>query len=69
MDKIDEINTFEPGAMIQEVPLRTSITPAMRFGAVFDLIFNLLAAGLIGTFTLFKLRTRFEVDASRRGRK
>jgi apolipoprotein N-acyltransferase len=66
---VDEINTFEPGAMIQEVPLRTSITPAMRFGAVFDLIFNLLAAGLIGTFTFFKLRTRFEVDASRRGRK
>jgi len=44
---VDEIPTFEPGAMIQELPLRSSITPAMQFGLLVDWLFNLIAAGLI----------------------
>jgi apolipoprotein N-acyltransferase len=54
---VDEIPTFEPGAMIEELPLRSSTTPAMQFGHLVDLLFNLLAAGLI----LFMLLSRFRV--------
>ena len=44
---IDQIATFEPGVMLEKLPLRTSITPAMVVGPVFDLFANLLAALLI----------------------
>ena len=53
---VDEIPTFEPGAMIEELPLRSSITPAMRLGHLFDWLFNLGAAGLLGAFLLSKFR-------------
>lgn len=35
--------TFEPGVMVTEVPLRTSITPAMVIGPIFDLANNAVA--------------------------
>lgn len=44
---IDQIPSFEPGVMLKELPLRNSITPAMTLGPMFDLLANLLAAGLI----------------------
>ena len=53
---VDEIPTFEPGAMIEELPLRSSITPAMRFGHLFDWFFNLVAAGLVVALVVSKLR-------------
>lgn len=42
-----QLPTFEAGAMVQDVPLRTSITPAMLFGSWVDLILNLIAALVI----------------------
>jgi apolipoprotein N-acyltransferase len=44
---IDQLPIFEPGVMIQTVPLRTSITPAMVIGEAFDLTVNTAALGLI----------------------
>lgn len=44
---IDQLPTFEPGVMLQTLPLRTSITPAMVVGPVFDLFANIVAALLI----------------------
>jgi apolipoprotein N-acyltransferase len=40
---IQQLPTFEPGAMVAAVPLRTSLTPAMIFGQYVDLGLNLLA--------------------------
>ena len=44
---IDQVPTFEPAAMLETLPLRKSITPAMVIGPVFDLLANLTAALLI----------------------
>jgi apolipoprotein N-acyltransferase len=44
---IDQLPIFEPGVMIQTVPLRTSITPAMVIGEAFDLTVNTAALGLM----------------------
>ena len=43
--------TFEPGVMVTEVPLRTSITPAMVVGPIFDLANN-AAAFLLGALAI-----------------
>ena len=42
-----QLPTFEPGVMVTRVPLRTAITPAMTYGAGFDLTINAAAALLI----------------------
>lgn len=44
---IKQVPTFEPAAMIETLPLRTSITPAMTLGPVIDLFINLVAALLL----------------------
>lgn len=44
---IDQLPTFEPGVMLETLPLRTAITPAMLIGPIFDLLANLLAAALL----------------------
>lgn len=44
---VDELPIFEPGVMVQTLPLRTSLTPAMAIGPGFDLIVNVLALGLL----------------------
>ena len=44
---VDQLPIFEPGVMVQTLPLRTSITPAMAIGPGFDLIVNFLALGLL----------------------
>lgn len=44
---IQEVPSFEPAVMLQKLPLRDSITPAMLVGPVFDLLMNLAAALLI----------------------
>lgn len=48
---IDQIETFEPGVMLEKLPLRTSITPAMVAGPVIDLMVNIFAALLIALAT------------------
>ena len=49
---VDQLPIFEPGTMVQTLPLRTSITPAIAIGQGFDLLVNLVAlsflAGAIG---------------------
>jgi apolipoprotein N-acyltransferase len=44
---VDELPIFEPGVMVQTLPLRSSITPAMVIGQAFDLIINILALALV----------------------
>ena len=44
---ISELPIFEPGVMIESVPLRTSITPAMFISPYFDLTVNTAALGLL----------------------
>jgi apolipoprotein N-acyltransferase len=44
---LDELPIFEPGVMVQTLPLRTSITPAMMFGGLFDLAVNFVALSLL----------------------
>lgn len=58
---ISELPTFEPGVMVEKVPLRDSITPAMAIAPVFDLSINFLALALFVAAIGQKLR------ASRRG--
>lgn len=44
---IAQVPSFEPAVMLEKLPLRNSVTPAMVIGPAFDLIANLIAAGLI----------------------
>ena len=44
---VDELPIFEPGVMVQTLPLRTSITPAMAIGPGLDLTINVLALSLV----------------------
>ena len=44
---VDQLPFYEPGVMIQTVPLRNSITPAMALGPYFDFIVNLIAIVLV----------------------
>ena len=44
---INELPIFEPGIMVEKVPLRTSLTPAMVIAPYFDLTINLIALGLL----------------------
>ncbi|MEY5057845.1 MAG: hypothetical protein RI987_649 [Actinomycetota bacterium] len=52
--------TFESGYMIQDVPLRTSLTPAIVIGRYVDLAINLIALALILLATLPAARKRRE---------
>jgi apolipoprotein N-acyltransferase len=44
---MSELPIFEPGVLVEKVPLRTSITPAMAISPYFDLSVNVLALGLL----------------------
>ena len=44
---VSELPVFEPGVMVEKVPLRTSITPAMAISPYFDLTVNLAALGFL----------------------
>jgi apolipoprotein N-acyltransferase len=46
---VSELPIFEPGVMVEQVPLRTSITPAMAIAPYFDLTVNFFALALIVT--------------------
>jgi apolipoprotein N-acyltransferase len=46
---VSELPIFEPGVMVEKVPLRASITPAMAISPFFDLTVNLIALGLLVT--------------------
>jgi apolipoprotein N-acyltransferase len=57
---LQQLPTFEAGAMVQEIDLRSSITPAMRWGSWFDLLNNFLALLLIlgSVYSNFRSRER-----------
>jgi apolipoprotein N-acyltransferase len=57
-DIISELPIFEPGLMLETVPLRTSITPAMAISPYFDITINILALGLLLAAIGRKLRLR-----------
>ncbi len=42
-----ELPIFEPGVLVEKVPLRTSITPAIAIAPFFDLVLNLMALALL----------------------
>jgi apolipoprotein N-acyltransferase len=58
---ISELPIFEPGVMVEKVPLRNAITPAMAIAPLFDLSVNFLALAFFVAAIGHKLR------ASRRG--
>lgn len=54
---VDQLPIFEPGVMVETLPLRTSITPAMAIGPGFDLTINVLALSLLtGSFGFWARR-------------
>ena len=55
---ISELPIFEPGIMVEKVPLRTSITPAMAISPFFDTSVNLIGLGLMGAAIRGKLHRR-----------
>ena len=55
---VSELPIFEPGVMVEKVPLRTSITPAMAISPYFDISVNILALGLLVTAIGQQVRTR-----------
>ena len=46
---ISELPIFEPGVMVEKVPLRTHVTPAMAISPYFDLFVNILAIAFLVT--------------------
>lgn len=61
---VDELPIYEPGVMVQTLPLRTAITPAMAIGPAFDLTVNMLAIALIVAAIGFGLRRRSKGKAT-----
>lgn len=59
---INELPIFEPGIMVEKVPLRTSLTPAMVIAPYFDLTVNLIALGLLVIAIGRQLKRRGKID-------
>ena len=55
---VSELPIFEPGVMVEKVPLRSSLTPAMAISPFFDLTVNLIALGLLVTAIGRQVRRR-----------
>jgi apolipoprotein N-acyltransferase len=55
---VDQLPIFEPGVMVQLLPLRTSLNPAMIIGPGFDLFVNISAFGLFAGAIVSTLRIR-----------
>lgn len=55
---VDQLPIFEPGVMVNTLPLRTSITPAMAIGPGFDLAINFAALALFAGGLVFRIRAR-----------
>ena len=61
---VDQLPIFEPGVMVQTLPLRTSITPAIAIGPGFDFVVNIAALALFATGLIFRLRARSRSQSS-----
>lgn len=55
---VEELPIFEPGLLVQKLPLRNSITPAIAIGPAFDLAINFAALALFVLALGFSLRRR-----------
>lgn len=55
---VERTGMFTPGALVAEVPLRSSLTPATRLGAAPELALVLLAAGGLGAVAFGAVRER-----------
>lgn len=55
---IQQVPTFEPAVLEQEIALSNKITPAMTLGPILELWFNLVAIFLVGFATTDALRRR-----------
>jgi apolipoprotein N-acyltransferase len=55
---VEQLPIFEPGVMVNTLPLRTSITPAMAIGPGFDLAVNFAALALFVGGLIYRLRAR-----------
>ena len=55
---VSELPIFEPGVLVEKVPLRTSITPAIAISPYFDLSVNILALGLLVSAIRQQVRRR-----------
>jgi apolipoprotein N-acyltransferase len=61
---VDQLPIFEPGVMVQTLPLRTSITPAITIGPGFDFVVNFAALALFAAGLIFRLRARSRSQSS-----
>jgi apolipoprotein N-acyltransferase len=61
---VDQLPIFEPGVMVQTLPLRTSITPAIAIGPGFDFVVNFAALALFAAGLIFRLRARSRSQSS-----
>ncbi len=55
---VQQTELFTPDALVAEVPLRSSLTPATRVGALPEALVVLLAAGALGAVAVGALRER-----------
>ncbi len=55
---LDQLETFTAGAMVTEVPLRTSMTPGVLMGGIVDLLVNAAAAILAAIAVAYAYRRR-----------
>jgi len=62
---ISELPIYIPGVMIETVPLRSSLTPAMHISPYFDLLVNVAAISLIVSAIGFRLNRRARSRAAK----
>ena len=56
---VEQLETYTADVMRQELPLRTSLTPAMMFGATFELANNFAAIGFLLFLAVTRIRKRW----------
>ena len=54
----EQLDTYTADTMRQELPLRTSLTPAMMFGAALEMANNFAALGILIFFFFTWIRNR-----------
>jgi apolipoprotein N-acyltransferase len=55
---VEQLETYTADVMRQELPLRTSLTPAMMFGATLEMANNFAALGMLIFFFVTWMRKR-----------
>ena len=55
---VEQLDTYTANVMRQELPLRTSLTPAMMVGATLEMANNFAALGMLIFFFVTSIRNR-----------